>query len=518
MKDAVQPVLPSAVPEDEGVSSRALADFVRRFFSLRRVHGLVVLRHGKVVAEAYLDPCSPADRHQLFSLSKSFTSTAVGMAIAEGLIPSVDAPVVSFFPEYDSPRVTDRMRRATLRHLLEMGLGRESCGIWGGRYAALHEAFARSPAASDMAATAERFARGDENFGNGRPWVQNLLEDELRDEPGTVFTYNSGATFLLSAVVQKVSGQKLSDFLRPRLFDPLGFSRDLVWDPTPDGIDLGGAGLNLTVREIAAAGQFWLRGGVLPDGRRAVPAEWLAAATSKQIDNAGPGRAVDWCQGYGFQFWRCQHGAFRGDGASGQLAVMIPHLDAVVAATAGLRDMQRELDAIWEGLLPAFRDAPMPRDPAGLADLRGAEASQRFDFGPVGAPDPAFGSCGPVEWRAAQNAHGIASVALEQDAGGLALSLRYGDGWTDELRAGWDAPRRSVLNRVARHHSFDAFARARWEAPATARFTVAIPRSTAAPEIALDLAKGTMRIQSEIWFAHDWMRECEFALEPVSRT
>ena len=113
----------SPSPEADGVSSARLADFVDRFFSLKWTHGLVVLRRGLVVAECYREPCSPADRHQLFSLSKSFTSSAVGIALGEGLLPSLDAPLVSFFPEFDSPKVTERMRRVTLRNLLSMGMG-----------------------------------------------------------------------------------------------------------------------------------------------------------------------------------------------------------------------------------------------------------------------------------------------------------------------------------------------------------------------------------------------------------
>ena len=155
-------MLPLALsPEREGVNSSRLADFVDRFFSLEWTHGLVVLRHGRVVAECYRDLCSPADRHQLFSLSKSFASTAVGIALGEGLIPSLDAPLVSFFPEFLSPKVTERMRRVTLRHLLTMGMGRASCGFWGDRYAALHEAFEREHG-SDMRAVAARFASGRE--------------------------------------------------------------------------------------------------------------------------------------------------------------------------------------------------------------------------------------------------------------------------------------------------------------------------------------------------------------------
>lgn len=503
-----------SIPEDEGLPSAALAAFVNRFFSLEWTHGLVVLRHGRVVAEAYRRPCSPADRHQMFSLSKSFASTAMGIALGEGLVKSLDEPVVSFFPEFDSPRVTERMRRTTLRHLLTMSSGRNACGLWGERYATLLEEFDRDHG-DDMRAVAERFASGREYFGNDRSFVQNLLEDELPLEPGTQFVYDTSATLLVGAVVRKVSGMRLSDYLRDRLFRPLGIPDEATWDRTPDGEDFAGIGLNLTVREIAAAGQLWLRGGVLPDGRRLVPAEYLAEATSRQIDNDAPGRNPDWCQGYGFQFWRCRHGAFRADGAAGQLCVMLPDQDAVVAATAGVTNMQRELDAIWEDLLPAFRATPLPRDPAAVARLREAENSQAFDFGPVGASNPAFPMGDVQRLSAGRNVYGVAGITVEQDAGGVSIGLLFGDGHVDELRAGWDAPRTSLLCRLAQGHTFETFARARWTSPEALEVTVAVPRSTSFLNLALDLGHGILRCHANIWFAHPRLANAEIPLSPV---
>ena len=509
-------MLPLALsPEREGVNSSRLADFVDRFFSLEWTHGLVVLRHGRVVAECYRDLCSPADRHQLFSLSKSFASTAVGIALGEGLIPSLDAPLVSFFPEFLSPKVTERMRRVTLRHLLTMGMGRASCGFWGDRYAALHEAVEREHG-SDMRAVAARFASGREYFADDRPFVQNLLEDELADEPGSRFTYNTAATFLAGAVVAKVSGERLSEYLRPRLFRPLGIPDEATWDRTPDGFDFAGVGLNLAVREIAAAGQLWLRGGVLPDGRRLVPASYLAEATAKQIDNAGPGRSPDWCQGYGYQFWRCRHGAFRGDGASGQICVMLPEQDAVVAATGGLANMQRELDAVWETLLPAFSGAPLPENPAGVARLREAERSQRFDLGPDGAPSATAGAFDRVRrFACAPNALGLAAVSFAQDGAGATFEFEFGDGATDVLRAGYAAPRSSVLRRIATGHAFEAFAKASWISPLVLHAKVAMPRTTTFLDLDLDLAAKTFRSSANIWFAHPWLSKVETALSEL---
>ena len=368
-----------------------------------------------------------------------------------------------------------------------------------------------------MRDVAERFESGLEFFDDGEPVVKHLLEDELRDEPGSRFEYNTGATFLLSAVLQKVTGRRLPDYLRDRLFRPLGIAPDAVWDDLPGsgGLALGGAGLNLTVREIAAAGQLWLRGGVLPDGSRLIPAPYMAEATAKQIPNDGPGRAPEWCQGYGYQFWRCRHGAFRGDGAAGQLAVMLPEQDAVVAATAGVCGMQEELDAIWESLLPAFSDASLPDDPEGLARLREAENSQRFDLGPAGAPRlAALGLGGVRRYACDPNPFGLSSLSLSQDAAGATIEFTFGDGLVDALRAGWDAPRASQLRRLAAGHSFGAFARAAWLTPTRLQAKVAVPCSTSFFTMELDLAAPSFRSHTPIWFAHPWLNDVAVPLVP----
>ena len=278
-------------------------------------------------------------------------------------------------------------------------------------------------------------------------------------------------------------------------------------------MDYGGIGLNLTVREIAAAGQLWLRGGVLPDGRRLVPAQYMAEAVSKQIDNDGPGRAPDWCQGYGYQFWRSRHGAFRGDGASGQICVMLPEQDAVVAATGGLSNMQRELDAIWESLLPAFSSGPLPADTAGVAILREAENSQKFDLGPDGAPDASSGGFGSVlRFACSPNALGLVNVGFSQDAAGATLEFEFGDGLVDSLRAGWTAPRPSRLRRIAAGHSFEAFAKASWKRPQTLAVKVALPCTTTFLDLSLDLAAKKFRSNADNWFAHPWLNKVKTAL------
>ncbi|WP_052098402.1 serine hydrolase domain-containing protein [Paenibacillus stellifer] len=158
------------------------------------------------------------------------------------------------------------------------------------------------------------------NRDNRRSWSEIFFSEPLVYEPGSQFVYNSGATYMLSAILQKVTGITLLDYLRPRLFDPLGIVNP-VWETCPDGISAGGWGLYLRTEDIAKFGQLLLQEGVWK-GTRLLDSSWVQEATSKQISN-GDAEDSEWSQGYGYQFWRCKHGAYRADGAFGQLCVVM---------------------------------------------------------------------------------------------------------------------------------------------------------------------------------------------------
>src|SRR5437660_3191760 len=162
-----------------------------------------------------------------------------------------------------------------------------------------------------------------------------------------------------SAIVQKVTGQTVLDYLRPRLFEPLGIA-DPTWGTSPQGITLGGYGLSIRTEDIAKFGQLYLQHGKWND-RQLIPAAWVEAATSRQTSN-GSNPNSDWDQGYGYQFWRARHGAYRGDGAFGQFCIVMPEQDAVVAITSGVRDMQAVLNLVWEQLLPALKPSTLDTD------------------------------------------------------------------------------------------------------------------------------------------------------------
>jgi CubicO group peptidase (beta-lactamase class C family) len=324
--------LPRATPESQGVDSERVLEFLRGVDAkVNSMHSFMLVRHGNVVAEAWWAPETSNKPHVLWSLSKSFTSTAVGLAVSEGKL-SIDDPVISFFPESLPEELSPHLKGMRVKDLLTMTTGHQ----------------------------AEVPLRGVQD------WIKTFLAHPVPHKPGAHFCYNTPATFMQSAIVQKVTGEKVLDYLRPRLFEPLGIESP-KWDESPQGISLGGYGLYLKTEDIAKFGQLYLQRGIWGD-KQLIPAAWVDAATSKQVSN-GSDQTRDWDQGYGFQFWRCRHDAYRGDGKDGQFCVVLPKLDAVVVMTANTSDMQGELNLVWEQLLPAFHDGVLAED---------SEARSRF--------------------------------------------------------------------------------------------------------------------------------------------
>jgi CubicO group peptidase (beta-lactamase class C family) len=212
--------------------------------------------------------------------------------------------------------------------------------------------------------------------GPGGPSVKQFLAQPVVHKPGTHFLYNTMGSYTLSAIVTKMTGQTTLEYLKPRLFEPLGIDSPR-WDSSPEGNSLGGYGLYLRTEDLAKFGQLYLNKGNW-NGKQLVPQQWVEQATSKQVPNDKESHTkigIDWKQGYGFQFWRCTHDSFRGDGAAGQLCVMIPDKDAVIAITADTGEFQNEMNAIWEKLYPAFKADALPEDASGQERLKQLTAS-----------------------------------------------------------------------------------------------------------------------------------------------
>ena len=328
--------LPRSTPEAQGVSSSAVAEFVSALDTeVSHVHGLMVLRNGHVIAEGWWEPYRPEYVHLLHSLSKSFTSTAIGMAIEEGIL-SLDDKVHSFFPGQVPESPSWNQENMRIRDLLSMSTGHEG---------------------EDLRTL---------SLQAGGPIVEPFLHLPVDHKPGTLFLYNTPATYMCSAILQKVTGEKLIDYLRPRLFEPLGIDQ-AHWATSSEGITVGGWGLSVNTDAIARFGQLYLQDG-LWEGQRLLSADWVRAATSRQT-STGSDPNGDWDQGYGYQFWRSRHESYRGDGAFGQFALVLPKQNSVVAIHSGTSQMQDIMNITWDRLLPEMQDEPLAEDPEGYRHL-----------------------------------------------------------------------------------------------------------------------------------------------------
>lgn len=322
--------LPRSAPEKQGVNSDGVLQFIEAADSqIDALHSFMLVRHCHVVAEGWWAPYDAKTRHVLHSLSKSFASTAVGLAVAEGRL-SVDDEVLKFFPDEAPAEPSGNLKAMRVSDLLRMATGHQTeAPLW----------------------------RGDPATPVTESWVKRFLAHPVPFKPGTHFMYNSPATYMLSAIVQKVTGQSMLEYLRPRLLDPLGFE-DPSWLADPRGISIGAFGFFARTEEIAKFGQLYLQRGHWR-GKQLLPASWVEQATARQT-SSGSSPQSDWDQGYGYQFWRSRHNSYRGDGAFGQYCLVLPEQDAVVAITSGVRDMQPVLNLVWEKLLPALESGPLP--------------------------------------------------------------------------------------------------------------------------------------------------------------
>ena len=335
-----------ATPESQGVSSAAILKWIdasEKAFGADEhgaMHGFVIVRHGRVIAEGSWKPFDTLNEtHMLYSHSKSFTSSAIGFLADEGKI-DLDERIVDIFSNEVPTKVSENLKQLRVRDLLTMNVGKE-----------------------------------DHLLRAGGDWVHEFLSKDFFRKPGTGFKYDSDATYMLAAIVERKSGEGMMDYLKRKMFDKIGIEK--AWTTTsPQGIPCGGWGMNMTTRELARFGQLYLDRGMWGDTYVLSPF-WVDLATARHtwsgwqnVGVKGQGEGSDWEQGYGFQFWRCRQGAYREDGAGGQYTVVMPNEDMVISAHAGLDDFQKELNLIWDNLLPAAKDAPLPEDPAAQAMLK----------------------------------------------------------------------------------------------------------------------------------------------------
>jgi CubicO group peptidase (beta-lactamase class C family) len=310
----------TAPPETQGLDPARLAGLNAAIATSQlNVHSVLVVRNGYIVAETYAPPYTAETRHANFSVTKSFISTLVGIAIDRRLISGVRAPVVGLFPDHRLANASDRKSALTVEDLLTMRAGFD----W----------------------VESRDAHG--GFETSANWRDYMLDLSMIEQPGTRFDYCSGCSHLLSEVVQQTTGTPTLDFARRELFEPLGIA-DFGWETDPDGTACGGWGLRLTPRDMAKLGYLYLNEGRW-DGRQVVSAEWVRQATERHV-------ALDDGFGYGYQWWTDERlGAYFARGKSGQLVVVIPKEQTVVVVTSDTPSDLPLLKLIEEYVVPAVR-------------------------------------------------------------------------------------------------------------------------------------------------------------------
>lgn len=387
--------LPPSTPSAEAVDAAGILALIEALEARPDVepHGLTVIRHGREIASGHWAPYRRDQPRLLYSLSKSFTSTAVGFAIEEGLF-GLDDLVIDHFPEYLADAADDRVRSWRVRHLLSMATGH-------GR---------------DTQA---------EIFGRDEDPVRLFLRQPPEYDPGTRFAYNQGCTYTAGAILQRRAGCTLPAYLQPRLFDVIG-GGPVSWLEEPAGRSLGYSGLHASHDDVVRLGQLYLQRGRW-GSEQLLPSSWIELATSERIPTSPPETNPDWRVGYGFQFWMARHG-FRGDGAYGQFCIVLPEQDAVVVITSATENMQAVLDDVYTYLLPAFGRSASPGADALMADRLDALALTPT----VGAQSPAD----PSSWDgrqlvpvndAGRAQESLTAVEVSRSSTGWQLTLSEGD-------------------------------------------------------------------------------------------
>ena len=304
-----------------------------------KFESVMIMKHGEVLFEQWYNGAAPETPHAMWSVSKSFTAAAIGMLVDDGQIKVTDK-VVDFFPDQLPAEQSDYLKAMTIDNLLTM-----TCG---------HETEAPIRVVSAEVDTVKN-------------WVEMFLAHPVTKEPGTWYCYNSIGTFMLSAIVQKVTGQKVNDFLNERLWQPLHILQPEWWE-NPDGINCGGWGLNLKTEDMAKFGQLFLQKGQW-NGKQLISEAWVGEQSRYHVPSVPAGTRPDeveakgltpencsWVLGYGYQMWISPEESYRADGAYGQYIFVWPAQDAVITITASTQNLQAEQDLIYKYLYPVIKE------------------------------------------------------------------------------------------------------------------------------------------------------------------
>lgn len=299
-------------PEEVGVDSKEIKALIEDFEANEdEVHSIQIVRHGKVAYERWRYPYAPEIPHTMYSVSKSFISIAMGFAIDEGIV-SLDTKVADLFPEFRPKTPDENLEAMTVYHLLSMSAGK------------------------NVSVLADK-QKSD--------WVKQFFEAPWSYKPGESWSYISENTYLCSVIIKKLTGQTVREFLKPRLFDPLGYNRMPFWECDKQGREAGGWGLFITTDELTKFTVCLANNGVY-NGRQVIPAWYVEQATSNLVDNSVANRSAHSSVGYGFFFWQCAcENTYRADGMFSQFGIVFKDYDAqfIITQSEIFEEKSREI-------------------------------------------------------------------------------------------------------------------------------------------------------------------------------
>ncbi|MGZ5715737.1 MAG: serine hydrolase domain-containing protein [Caldimonas sp.] len=374
----------SSTPEEQGMSPAALADLVD-YGTTNAMDSMLVIRHGKIVLEAYYAPFKPGLKHLVNSVTKGVVGTLAGIAFKEGKIERLDAPVLGFFPEREVANLDAQKKAMSLQNLLELTSGLS----W------------REPLSSEVPETLLQLERSDD-------WVGFVLDRPMAQPPGVSFDYDSGTWHLVSAILARQTGSDTLEYARRKLFAPLGIS-DVAWRRDPQGIAIGGFGLFMQPRDMAKIGYLYLRGGQWA-GQQLLPPQWVDTVLHPSVD-MHLGKAGAFRYGNGWWSIPARH-ATLAVGFLCQLVVVLPEIDTVAVVT-GRRSYP--LEALIDRIVAAARSqAALAADATASARLADRVAAAAVEKASPVAPVPTLAATiSSKTYRFLANRQGLHSMKLE---------------------------------------------------------------------------------------------------------
>lgn len=386
----------TASPESLGIPALSIKNFLKRLDEQELpMHSAIIMRHDKVCAETYYAPYDRNSLHRMFSITKSFVCLAIGLLEEEGKL-SLDDHIVDYFPEKLPPEgAHPYLKMLTIRQMLTM----RTC----------HDK------------TTYKVTKMDD-------WTATFFVTTPDHVPGTNFSYDTSSTHTLGALVEKLTGMSVLDYLRIKFLDEIGFSKDAYILKDPVGVSMGGSGLCCTTYDILKVMYCIAKGGVY-HGKQLLPKKFISEAVKKHSDPHGKQGTLEEIQGYGYQIWMTTHDGYVLFGMGGQLAMYVPEKDIFMITTADAQGRQGGVqliyEAFWSEIYDKLSDSPLPENAAAVQELTTFCNSRKLYVLPGESTMPMADLINNISYVCDENPCSVTNVRVQFDIAASEGTLYY---------------------------------------------------------------------------------------------